>query len=128
MALSESGVERGIVVSDSSSRWIAKIKIAGKERFVGHYETEEEAQQAVALKLQSSKNEWELEEEEEGNGDQEQEDTEIVVREALRSMTNYMERILTRPDPPTHFIRPTGAVRLCRFGERCQRSDSIHWY
>ncbi len=112
-------------MSDNSSRWIAKIMIDGKERFLGQYESKVEAEQALALKLLSSSK---LGSDQEVSRDQEHEDTEVVVREALRSMTNYVERLLSRPDPPSHFLRPSGAVRLCRFGELCQRTDSVHWY
>ena len=144
--LAQSGAE-DVIVQAQSGQWLARAVADSKQRFVGSFATQAEAEAALAAAKQTPpplsscdapppppQELPPIDEltsagaEEEGAHDDEA--VGAAVLEAVRNLVAQVAWQASRPPPPTHYGRAhdlSQAARMCRFGAACRRADASHW-
>lgn len=144
--LAQSGAE-DVIVQAQSGQWLARAVADGKQRFVGSFATQAEAEAALTAVKQTPPLLAACDAppplqppqllpiaEIAGSTDAEEANTEesvgTAVLEAVRNLAAQVAWQSSRPPPATHYGRANDtsqAARMCRFGAACRRADVSHW-
>lgn len=117
------------VTQDKTGWWIATATIDSKQRFLGRFQDRSDAEAALAEEDATIPPSPQLESVDVDVDVDVTETVESLLKEAMRSLVNFVARKESRPDAPSHYGHPAPAAlaRRCRFGVECQRADIYHW-